>query len=606
MWSGKALGKILRFELLWKLVFLFIINPLLRGAYHAYVSTAGLRFNGGVLWTFASLQGAVLFLALFCAAAWLVFYEYSVIIRVAALCRQGEDFTLGEVMGAALWDLSLLRGWSLAIGSLYYVLLLPMACVGYVSTIVPQVTIPWFIFGEMQKTPLGMAGIVAIYVVLYGVHLLLLFVPVLMTLEHRRFGQAAGESVRLWRRMGWPDRLAMLAVLALWYQLFTEAARYWRRNLLGNDDFDRYILKYLLYSQAFRKDLLFWLLASLLQAAAMALFLFFLVGALEREGMLLQPAWSRDGLALWDMLARRSAAWRARWEERLRTQRWRCALGALGLAAAAGLVLSCSQPLLVHRPLAIAHRGGTGGVENSLTAVLAAAEAGADCAEIDVQLTKDGVPVLFHDGNLRRMAGRGESVGELTWAELREIPIEDHYFPEAGERIPSLEEVLAALTEGGTDMGLLIELKPAAGTSEALSWAVMELVEDYGFGERAMFMSLDYLCLLPLQERHPEWWTGFCAYSTAGDIDDAVFRYGMDFLAVEESLASNRLATQARELNLPVYVWSVYDNERMLQYLEMGISGIISDYPEEAVSVRERYERANPGIEYCGAPSDFQ
>ena len=286
--------------------------------------------------------------------------------------------------------------------------------------------------------------------------------------------------------------------------------------------------------------------------------------------------------------------------------RCRCALGALGLAAAAGLVLSCSQPLLVHRPLAIAHRGGTGGVENSLTAVLAAAEAGADCAEIDVQLTKDGVPVLFHDGNLRRMAGRGESVGELTWAELREIPIEDHYFPEAGERIPSLEEVLAALTEGGTDMGLLIELKPAAGTSEALSWAVMELVEDYGFGERAMFMSLDYLCLLPLQERHPEWWTGFCAYSTAGDIDDAVFRYGMDFLAVEESLASNRLATQARELNLPVYVWSVYDNERMLQYLEMGISGIISDYPEEAVSVRERYERANPGIEYCGAPSDFQ
>lgn len=606
MWSGKALGKILRFELLWKLVFLFIINPLLRGAYHAYVSTAGLRFNGGVLWTFASLQGAVLFLALFCAAAWLVFYEYSVIIRVAALCRQGEDFTLGEAMGAALWDLGLLRGWSLAIGSLYYVLLLPMACVGYVSTIVPQVTIPWFIFGEMQKTPLGMAGIVAIYVVLYGVHLLLLFVPVLMTLEHRRFGQAAGESVRLWRRMGWPDRLAMLAVLALWYQLFTEAARYWRRNLLGNDDFDRYILKYLLYSQAFRKDLLFWLLASLLQAAAMALFLFFLVGALEREGMLLQPAWSRDGLALWDMLARRSAAWRARWEERLRTQRWRCALGALGLAAAAGLVLSCSQPLLVHRPLAIAHRGGTGGVENSLTAVLAAAEAGADCAEIDVQLTKDGVPVLFHDGNLRRMAGRGESVGELTWAELREIPIEDHYFPEAGERIPSLEEVLAALTEGGTDMGLLIELKPAAGTSEALSWAVMELVEDYGFGERAMFMSLDYLCLLPLQERHPEWWTGFCAYSAVGDIDDAVFRYGMDFLAVEESLASNRLATQARELNLPVYVWSVYDNERMLQYLEMGISGIISDYPEEAVSVRERYERANPGIEYCGAPSDFQ
>ena len=602
----RAVREMIRFEILWKLLFFLLINPVFRDVYQTYVASVGLSFNGGMLWTFLTPKVALIFLALLLGAGCLVFYEYCVAIRIAALCRRGEAFTLAQVMKAAVWDLGTLRGWSLPAGALYFVLLLPMARLGYVSTMVPLVTVPEFVFEEMRKSLLGQAGMLAFYMVQYAAHLLLIFAPLRMTLRHERLGQAARGSLRLWRRSGWKRGIAVVAALAVWERVFTELARYWRRNLLGNDDFDRYILKYLLYSQAFRKDLLFWLLASLLQTAAMALFLFFLVGALEREGMLLQPAWSRDGLALWDMLARRSAAWRARWEERLRTQCWRCALGALGLAAAAGLVLSCSQPLLVHRPLAIAHRGGTGGVENSLTAVLAAAEAGADCAEIDVQLTKDGVPVLFHDGNLRRMAGRGESVGELTWAELREIPIEDHYFPEAGERIPSLEEVLAALTEGGTDMGLLIELKPAAGTSEALSWAVMELVEDYGFGERAMFMSLDYLCLLPLQERHPEWWTGFCAYSTAGDIDDAVFRYGMDFLAVEESLASNRLATQARELNLPVYVWSVYDNERMLQYLEMGISGIISDYPEEAVSVRERYERANPGIEYCGAPSDFQ
>ena len=113
-----------------------------------------------------------------------------------------------------------------------------------------------------------------------------------------------------------------------------------------------------------------------------------------------------------------------------------------------------------------------------------------------------------------------------------------------------------------------------------------------------MFMSLDYLCLLPLMERHPEWWTGFCAYSAAGDMDEAVFRYNMDFLAVEESLVSNRLLTRTRELDLPVYVWSVYDEEKMLQYLEMGAGGVISDYPEDLIRVRDRYERDHPDVEY--------
>ena len=61
-------------------------------------------------------------------------------------------------------------------------------------------------------------------------------------------------------------------------------------------------------------------------------------------------------------------------------------------------------------------------------------------------------------------------------------------------------------------------------------------------------------------ERHPEWWTGYCAYGVAGDIDDAVWRYQVDFLAVEEALVSNQLVTQASELDLPVYVWSVPGN----------------------------------------------
>ena len=44
-----------------------------------------------------------------------------------------------------------------------------------------------------------------------------------------------------------------------------------------------------------------------------------------------------------------------------------------------------------------------------------------------------------------------------------------------------------------------------------------------------------------------------------------MWRYQVDFLAVEEALVSYRLVTRAREVNLPLYVWSVYDAEKMEQ-----------------------------------------
>ena len=88
------------------------------------------------------------------------------------------------------------------------------------------------------------------------------------------------------------------------------------------------------------------------------------------------------------------------------------------------------------------------------------------------------------------------------------------------------------MLDGESGMGLLIELKPAAGRGQALVEAVTELVERYGFGDRAMFMSLDYPSVEALHAAHPEWWVGYCVFGTTGDIDESVWRYDIDFLAV--------------------------------------------------------------------------
>lgn len=198
----------------------------------------------------------------------------------------------------------------------------------------------------------------------------------------------------------------------------------------------------------------------------------------------------------------------------------------------------------------------------------------------------------------KRLAGRMESVSALTWEELRALPLHDASSYQDTGYIASLEELIRFCQADESGMGLLIELKPEAGQGEALARAILDVVEAHDFGERAIFMSLDYPCLTTIHETHPEWWVGYCAYASAGDLDETIWQYSIDFLAVEESLVSNRLVTQARELGLPVYVWTVYDTDKMKQYLQMGVTGLISDWPDLAAGVVEEYNASHGTDQY--------
>ena len=72
---GKAVKKVLWFELIWKFLVLGLINPLFREIYQTYVASAGIHFNQNMLLTFLDLKSGLLFLLLFLGAALLVFYE---------------------------------------------------------------------------------------------------------------------------------------------------------------------------------------------------------------------------------------------------------------------------------------------------------------------------------------------------------------------------------------------------------------------------------------------------------------------------------------------------------------------------------------------------
>ena len=180
-------------------------------------------------------------------------------------------------------------------------------------------------------------------------------------------------------------------------------------------------------------------------------------------------------------------------------------------------------------------------------------------------------------------------MAELTAKELCAIGLTPGGFSTEIRYIPTLEEVLQWVQADAGRPGLLVELKPSAEDAAALTEAVQALVEAYDLGDRLLFMSQDYPSMAALQQAHPDWWVGYCAYASAGDLDEGIWQYDIDFLAVEESMVSNRLARLAQEAELPLYVWSVYDEDKMLQYLQMGVTGLITDFPDIARRVVDSY-----------------
>lgn len=119
-----------------------------------------------------------------------------------------------------------------------------------------------------------------------------------------------------------------------------------------------------------------------------------------------------------------------------------------------------------------AHRGlhGAGVPENSLMAFTAAAEKGYGI-ELDLQLSRDGKVMVFHDENLFRMTGRNQRLSELDAEELRALRLS-----ETQERIPYFTEVLA-LVAG--KVPLLIELKGTSATDMRLCEKAEEVLRTY-------------------------------------------------------------------------------------------------------------------------------
>ncbi|MGN6466739.1 MAG: glycerophosphodiester phosphodiesterase [Rhizobiaceae bacterium] len=211
-------------------------------------------------------------------------------------------------------------------------------------------------------------------------------------------------------------------------------------------------------------------------------------------------------------------------------------------------------PWLTERP--IAHRGlhdlNRTCWENTLSAFSEAVRR--DYAiECDVHLSKDGIPVVFHDDTLQRLVGREGYVYEHSAGELAAMKV-----GQGGDHIPTLADMLTAVAG---KVPLVIELKGTEGKDDNLVAKVAALLANYK--GKAAIMSFDHWLIRQFPKDAPGIPAGLTALGqTDKDIEGhfAMLAYDLSFVSYCLADLPNRFVSLVREkLSMPVITWTARD-----------------------------------------------
>ncbi|MFD2368755.1 glycerophosphodiester phosphodiesterase [Brevibacillus sp. GCM10020057] len=213
--------------------------------------------------------------------------------------------------------------------------------------------------------------------------------------------------------------------------------------------------------------------------------------------------------------------------------------------------------------ICMAHRGWSGKApENTLAAIrLALEEPAIRAMEIDVQLSRDGVPVLIHDFTLERTSNGKGLVKDHTLQELRELDAGswlDEKF--AGERIPTLDEALQAVKGRCT---LNIELKATSDMYPGIAEKVLKLIERHDMKRQVYITSFDHDLIRQVRKLDADVTTGLIVYGRPVLMMEQLQEAGASVLSMGYPYLTRELAVEAIERGCQVIAWTLDDPEHI-------------------------------------------
>lgn len=239
-------------------------------------------------------------------------------------------------------------------------------------------------------------------------------------------------------------------------------------------------------------------------------------------------------------------------------------------------------------PTIVGHRGARGEApENTAAGFQVALEAGVTEIELDVRLSRDGHLIVVHDANVTRTTGERGKAHHFTLSQLEVLDARRNtpgWHSPLG--IPSLREVVDLC---GPSMRFQFEVKGAdRPILHRLAHQLVDFINQRQLNDRVVVTSshTGFLRMLATMTAHIE--RGYVAEYRYQQPTRRAVALGCTWLMPRHTLVTPALMRRARRRNLKVSTWTVNDLTRAERMVELGVDGIITDFPTSFITHFER------------------
>lgn len=198
---------------------------------------------------------------------------------------------------------------------------------------------------------------------------------------------------------------------------------------------------------------------------------------------------------------------------------------------------------------ALAHRGDPINYpENTMAAYKSAYRKGFSHLEIDVHLSKDGVPVLMHDITIDRMTNAQGFIKDFNYKDLQSLSVK------GGEKIPTLKEVLNYFKE---KMFLSIELKQQGNLYVDIEKKVLQEIKETKMLDKVFINSFDHFSIIKMRELSENANLGLIQHGASPAIIPLMRDIKAKYLSIRVEYLTDHFVSMCEENGIQIIVWPI-------------------------------------------------
>ncbi|WP_371068677.1 glycerophosphodiester phosphodiesterase [Sediminibacillus sp. JSM 1682029] len=245
------------------------------------------------------------------------------------------------------------------------------------------------------------------------------------------------------------------------------------------------------------------------------------------------------------------------------------------------------------KTLVYAHRGASKlAPENTMPAFQLAYEMGAEGIETDVQLSKDGIPVLIHDESVKRTTNAVGFVQDYTFEQLQKLDA-GSWLSEKFENTPiiSLEEFL--IWAQPKQLQLNIELKNNVIDYDHMEKKVYDLLCKYKLVNRTTISSFNPVSIERFKQIDSKIATALLTSQRINGLVDYTAGLGAKALHIKYRLLNSKVVEQCRENDMKLRIYTINRSGAMKKCYQLKVDAIFTDLPDKAIEQRRLFGQMN-------------